>query len=137
LSTGVVVIGDEQTTAAEVREFSLDERYKRTLPALLGVGNPAGKQWWQVLRRVQALAALTRHAIQEPIKRSGLSGVRSLAERYYLGEYQGVTRMMFSVFEHFSPNWISDERLRSFGDGSGSIKQGLEALAPDDLAKRG
>lgn len=129
--TGVVVIGDEQTTAAEVRELSLDERYKRTLPALLGVGNPAGKQWWQVLRRVQALAALTRHAVQEPVERNGLSGERSLAERYYLGEYQGVTRMMFAVFEHFSPNWISDERLRAIGDGSGSIKQALEALAQE------
>lgn len=124
--TGELVVGDKKMTAAEVREFSLDERYKKVLPALLGVGNPAGKQWWQVLRRVQALAALTRHAVHEPIERSGLSGERSLAERYYLGEYQGVTRMMFSVFEHFAPNWISDDRLRAIGDGSGSITEGLD-----------
>jgi hypothetical protein len=39
--------------------------------------------------------------------------------------------MMFSVFEHFSPNWISDERLRAIGDGSGSIKQALDALAQE------
>jgi hypothetical protein len=88
-----------------------------SLPAILGVGNPAGKQWWQVFRRAQGLAALTRHAVHEPIERSGLSGKRSLAERYYLGEYQGVTRMMFAVFEHFSPNWVSDDRLRAIGDG--------------------
>lgn len=129
--TGELKVGEEQTTAAVIRELSLDERYKRTLPTLLSVGNPAGKQWWQVLRRVQALAALTRHAVEEPVERSGLSGERSLAERYYLGEYQGVTRMMFAVFEHFSPNWISDERLRRIGDGSVSIKQALDALAQE------
>ncbi|MFN2470577.1 MAG: hypothetical protein ABR583_06235 [Gaiellaceae bacterium] len=129
--TGKLLLADEQMTAAAIRELPLDERYKRTLPALLGVSNPAGKQWWQVLRRVQGLAALTRHAIHEPVERRGLSGERSLAERYYLGEYQGVTRMMFSVFEHFAPNWISDERLRRLGDGSGSIKQALEALAQE------
>ena len=84
--TGALTIGGEQTTTAAIRELSLNERYKKTLPGLLGVGNPAGKQWWQVLRRVQALAALTRHAVQEPVERRGLSGERSLAERYYLGE---------------------------------------------------
>ncbi len=127
--TGVVVLDGQETTAADVRERSLDERYKRVLPAILGVGNPAGKQWWQVLRRVQALAALTRHAVDEPTERSGLSGKRSLAERYYLGAYQSVTRMIFSAFEHFSPNWISDDRLRAIGDGRGSINDALEKLA--------
>jgi hypothetical protein len=127
--TGQLDVTGQTMTAAEVRERSLDERYKRVLPAILNVSNPAGKQWWQVLRRVQALAALTRHAVQEPIERSGLSGKRSLAERYYLGEYQGATRMMFSVFEHFSPNWVSDDRLRAIGDGRGSIKDALETLA--------
>jgi hypothetical protein len=104
------------------------------LPSLLKVGNPAGKQWWQVLRRAQALAALTRHAVEEPITRSGLSGECSLAARYYLGEYQGVTRMMFSLFEHFSPNWISDDRLRAIGDGRGSIKDALEKLSDKRLS---
>lgn len=127
--TGELDVAGERTTAVEVRERSLDERYKHVLPAILGVGNPAGKQWWQVFRRAQALAALTRHAVHEPIERSGLSGKRSLAERYYLGEYQGVTRMMFAVFEHFSPNWVSDVRLRAIGDGRSSIKDALEAMA--------
>jgi hypothetical protein len=127
-------VDGETMSAAEVRELSLDERYKRVLPSLLKVGNPAGKQWWQVLRRAQALAALTRHAVEEPITRSGLSGECSLAARYYLGEYQGVTRMMFSLFEHFSPNWISDDRLRAIGDGRGSIKDALEKLSDKRLS---
>lgn len=129
--TGHVEVRGETTTVADVRELSLDERYKRVLPTLLNVSNPAGKQWWQVLRRVQALAALTRHAVHEPTERSGVSGKRSLAERYYLGEYQGVTRMMFGVFEHFAPNWISDERLRAIGDGREPIKQALEKLTKE------
>jgi hypothetical protein len=116
-------------TVANIRELSLDERYKHVLPAVLGVKNPAGKPWWQALRRVQGLAALTRHAVDEPVARSGLTDARSLAERYYRGEYVGATRMMFSVFEHFSPNWISDDRLRAIGDGRGSIKEALETLA--------
>jgi hypothetical protein len=37
--------------------------------------------------------------------------------------------MMFAVFEHFSPNWISDDRLRAIGDGRSSIKDALGALA--------
>jgi hypothetical protein len=41
-----------------MRERSLDERYKRVLPSLLGVGNPAGKQWWQVLRRGDGSSAI-------------------------------------------------------------------------------
>ncbi len=130
-ASGQLEVAGQTMTAAEVREHSLDDRYKRVLPAILNVKNPAGKQWWQVFRRVQALAALTRHAVNEPIKRSGLSGKRSLAERYYLGEYEGVTRMMFSVFEHFSPNWVSDDRLRAIGDGRGPIKQALDELAKE------
>jgi hypothetical protein len=135
--TGELDVAGERTTAAELRERSLDERYKRVLPAILGVGNPAGKQWWQVFRRAQALAALTRHAVDEPIARRGLSSKRSLAERYYLGEYQGVTRMMFVVFEHFSPNWISDDRLRAIGDGRSSIADALAALAGARVVLRG
>lgn len=37
--------------------------------------------------------------------------------------------MMFAVFEHFSPNWVSDDRLRALGDGRSSITDALEALA--------
>jgi hypothetical protein len=123
---GTVSYSGRALRPEEVRELYLDERYKRVLPALLGVHTPAGKKWWHVFRRVQALAALTRHAIYEPVKRSGLTGERSLAERFYVGEYQGVARMMFSAFEHFSPGWISDERLRAIGAGRASLAQALE-----------
>lgn len=129
--TGKLYVTGRTMTAAEVRELSLDERFKRILPGILNVKSPSGEQWWQVLRRVQALAALTRHAVAEPVERSGLSGKRSLAERFYLGEYRGVTRMVFSAFEHFSPNWVSDDRLRAIGDGRSSIEQALAALAQE------
>lgn len=123
---GAVVFEGKAMKPEEVREICLDERYKRVLPTLLGVHAPSGKKWWQIFRRVQALAALTRHAIYEPVTRSGLTGKRSLAERLYLGEYQGVTRMMFSAFEHFSPNWISDDRLRDIGDERVGLARALE-----------
>jgi hypothetical protein len=64
------------------------------------------------------------------LRRSGLTGERSLAERYYRGEYAGVTRMLFAAFEHFSPNWISDDRLRAIGDGRKSIKVHEDERAP-------
>jgi hypothetical protein len=126
---GTVIIEGKPLRPEEVREKYLDDRYKNVLPALFGVHTPAGKKWWQVFRRVQALSALTRHAIYEPIERSGLSGKRSLPERFYLGEYQGVARMMFSAFEHFSPGWISDERLRTIGEGRTSLSQALEGYS--------
>jgi hypothetical protein len=110
-TAGTLVYRGDTTTPKEIRELSLDDRYKRVLPELMGVGNPAGKRWWSTFRRVQALAALTRHAIAEPVKRSGLTDERPLAERFYNGEYRGVGDMMGSAFEHFSPGWISDERL--------------------------
>lgn len=127
--TEAVDVAGRLMTVAEIRELSLDVRYKRALPAVLGVKNPAGKSWWQFLRRVQALAALTRHAIDEPVTRNGLTGKRSLSERYYRGEYAGVTLMLFAVFEHFSPNWISDDRLRAIGEGRISVTDAFEALA--------
>jgi hypothetical protein len=133
--TEVVDADGRPITVDRFREMSLDERYKIALPAALGVKNPAGKSWWQILRRVQGLSALTRHAIYEPTTRSGLTGERSLAERYYLGEYVGATRMLFSVFEHFSPNWISDERLRTLGDGRASLNEAFDALAGERSAR--
>lgn len=115
-ATGKVSYHGEQLTPRDVRErFSLDERYKLVLPALLSRPKPSGKRWWQVLRRIQGLAALTRHAVYEPVERSGLTGTRPLAERYYTGEYRGATKMLFECFEHFSPSWVPTE-LRHLGD---------------------
>lgn len=116
VETQTLEFNDETLTPQDVRErWSLDERYKTVLPALLGVGNPAGKGWWSTFRRIQALAALTRHAVAEPVKRAGLSDERPLAERFYNGEYRGGAEMMLSAFDHFSPGWIDDERLRALG----------------------
>jgi hypothetical protein len=110
---GKVTYGGELLTPQALRDrFSLDERYKFVLPALLSRPKPSGKEWWQVLRRTQGLAALTRHAITVPVRRSGLTGERSLAERFYTGEYVGTARMLYDCFEHFSPNWVP-EALRS------------------------
>ena len=132
---GKVTVGSKQMKLEKVRELPLDDRYKVVLPALLGVPAPGREKWWQVLRRVQGLAALTRRAVHEPTKRSGLSGRRSLAD-FYLGEYQGATRMMFSVFEHYSPGWIGDERLRAIGDMPRSmVEQALEGLAQGALSE--
>ena len=109
-TTSQVAYRGEQLTPQEVRDrYSLDDRYKFVLPALLDRPKPSGKTWWQVLRRVQGLAALTRHAVIEPVKRNGLTGTRSLAERFYTGEYVGTARMLDDCFEHFSPNWVPVE----------------------------
>ncbi len=109
-ATGKVNHAGEQLTPQEVRDrFSLDERYKLVLPALLAKPKPTSEKWWQVLRRVQGLAALTRHAVTEPVQRSGLTGKRSLAERFYTGEHVGTARMLYDCFEHFSPNWVPGE----------------------------
>jgi hypothetical protein len=108
--TGHLSWRGEQLTPQDLRErLSLDQRYKLLLPELMSRPKPSGQQWWAVLRRIQGLAALTRHAIYEPVKRSGLTGTRTLAERFYRGEFVGVTGMLFECFEHFSPNWIPEE----------------------------
>ena len=113
--TGNVTYHSEQLTPQDVRElYSLDQRYKLVLPELMSRPKPSGKSWWQVLRRVQGLAALTRQAIDEPVERSGLTGKRTLAERLYTGEFIGVTGMLFACFEHFSPDWVPAE-LRCLG----------------------
>jgi hypothetical protein len=108
-------IGGENLTPQDIRNrFSLDERYKLILPELLAKPTPTGEDWWSVFRQVQGLAALTRHAIAEPVRRSGLSGERSLSERFYMGEFVGTTQMLFTCFEYFSPNWVPTE-LRTLG----------------------
>jgi hypothetical protein len=108
--TGLIGWGDEQLTPQDVRDrFSLDERYKLVLPVVLDRPKPSAQKWWPVFRRAQGLAALTRHAVTEPVQRSGLSGTHSLAERFYSGEYVGTARMLYECFEHFSPNWVPAE----------------------------
>lgn len=109
---GTIAYDGEEVTPQEIRNrFSLDERYKVVLPKLLGRSSPAQTSWWPLFRGVQGLAALTRHAIDEPIKRSGLEGEKPLAERFYTGEYRGAGQMLLDVYEYFSPGWIGDGRL--------------------------
>ena len=61
-------LGRQETlTPQEVRErFSLDQRYKLVLPALLVKEQPTQEKWWPVLR---CLAASARH--HQLIERSG------------------------------------------------------------------
>jgi hypothetical protein len=109
-ATGKLLYDGRHLTPQEVRDaFSLDQRYKDVLPSLMQKVSPGRETWWVLLRRVQALAALTRHAITEPVERKGLSGQRSLAERFYTGEYRGVTVMLFDTFEYYSPNWVPED----------------------------
>lgn len=108
---GVINVGGRTMAPEEVFNLHFDERYRSALPAILGRPKPTQEKWWPALLRTNALAALTRHAIHEPVERDGLSGKRSLAERLYRGEYQGVSEMMLGVFDYFSPGWLSQERL--------------------------
>ena len=121
---GTVAYGGREVTPEEVFSLPFDERFRRALPAILEKRSPTGERWWPALVRTNALAALTRHAIAEPVKRAGLSGQRSLSERYYRGEYQGTTEMMLGVFDYFSPGWLGNERLdwiaREYRRSSGS-----------------
>lgn len=115
VGSGTFVLGDAPRTARELRELPIHEMYADVLPELMGVGRPTGERWWQTFRTVQGLAALRRHAVYEPVRRSGLQGERPLLERFYNGEYRGVAWMMLAAFEHFSPGWISQARLDQLG----------------------
>lgn len=97
----------------QLRALPLNERYSRALPVLLRRQVPTSEVWWSDLRRVQALAALQRHAITESHVRSGLQGKRTLAQRLYGGEYRGAAAVMLAAFEHFTPGWIDDQRRQS------------------------
>jgi hypothetical protein len=106
-------------TAAAAAERPLNERYAEELPALFGVDPPTKEDWWPAFRRVQSLAALQRHAVERPVKKSGLVGEKTLNQRFYDREYAGAAKTMLSAFEYFTPGWISDDRqsaLRALTD---------------------
>jgi hypothetical protein len=107
---GQVVYDGNGYTLRELREFSLDQRYGDVMPAVMDVPRPTQTNWWQTFRRIQGLAALDRHAVYEPTKRSGLSGEKSLTQRFVDREYRGAAQMMLDVFQHYSPGWISPDR---------------------------
>jgi hypothetical protein len=96
--------------AAAAAERPLNERYAEELPTLFGVDPPTQENWWPALRRVQSLAALQRHAIERPVKKSGLVGKKSLNQRLYDREYAGAAETMLAAFEYFTPGWIDAQR---------------------------
>ena len=104
-----------EMTVKQARELSLHERYKVVLPDLYGRPRPGSEPWYQVLRRIQGLAALTRHAIYEPIKRPGLTGEKQLVERLYQGEYVGATAMLISASSISSPPGFPVARAAAVG----------------------
>lgn len=106
-------------TAAAAAKRPLNERYAEELPALFGVDPPTKEDWWPAFRRVQSLAALQRHAVERPVKKSGLVGEKTLNQRFYDREYVGSAKTMLAAFEYFTPDWISDDRqsaLRALTD---------------------
>ena len=111
MSGGAATYDGQPRSLQELRDIYLDVRYGQVLPALLGRPDPRQTPWWQVFRRVQALAALARHGVTEPTTRTGLSAdKKSLIQRLCDREYCGAARMMLDVFEHFSPGWLPSER---------------------------
>jgi hypothetical protein len=108
---GIVRYGDKQYDLHALREIPLNERVGEVLPELYGKPRPTREKWWQTFRQIQGLAALTRHAIDEPTARGGLSGKKSLTQRLCDGEYSGAAAMMLDLFAYFEPNWIPSERL--------------------------
>jgi hypothetical protein len=114
--SGVINVAGEHRDLGELRSLPINERYKDVLPTLLDKTKPTSEPWWPTLRRVQGLAALQRHAVYDPQERKGLDGKRSLAERIYTGEYRGAASMMLAAFEHFSPGWVSTDRLEGLND---------------------
>ena len=106
-----VIYDGKPYTLRKLRDaYSLNERYAEVMPAVMGVSRPTQEPWWPTLRRIQGLAALDRHAVTEPARRSGLTGEKSLVQRLCDREYVGAAQMMLAVFEHFSPGWISRQR---------------------------
>lgn len=103
----------ESLTLDGLRNLPLHERYRSALPILMDCPKPTSEGWWTDLRRIQGLAALQRHAITEPRSRGGLQGERSLSQRLYGAEYRGSASMMLSVFEHFTPGWIDEQRRQA------------------------
>jgi hypothetical protein len=108
---GVILYDGRPYTIHQVRNMALNDRYADVMPAVMGVSKPTQEPWWPKLRQVQRLAAFNRHAVTEPTGGKGLSGADSLLQRFCNGEYKGTAQMLLDAFEHYSPGWISPERL--------------------------
>ena len=102
--------GGNPLSRADVYNMPLNKRLADVLPAIQSVERPTSGSWWPVFRRVQALAALKRHGVFDPVKRSGLAGEKPLIQRFVDGEHRGAARMMLDIFEFFAPGWVAPQR---------------------------
>lgn len=109
-SESTFVLGDASLTKRDVYNVPLNERFADVVPEILDVPRPTSAPWWPTFRRVQALAALKRHAVFDAVKRNGLEGEKELIQRFVDCEYRGAARMMLDVFAFFVPSWVSPER---------------------------
>jgi hypothetical protein len=101
----------ETLTFRDLANKPVNERLGRYLPELRGIATPpTSETWWAKLRQIQALAALNRHGITDPVERRGLVGVKSLVQRLCEREYAGTAAMMLAAFEFISPGWIDAQR---------------------------
>ena len=97
-------------TRRELWDLPLNERLGDVLPALGCGRSPKQTPWWTTFRRVQGLAALSRHGITQPVTRRGLVGEKSMVQRYCDREYEGAAGMMLDAYTHFEPQWLDAER---------------------------
>lgn len=97
----------------QLRRMGLEARFSEALPALFGRPKPTREPWWESFLRVNSLAVLQRHAINEPHTRRGLRGERSFLQRLYDAEYRGTGKTMIAAFEYFTPGWINDRRRQA------------------------
>lgn len=110
---GNIKFEDHDYTLQELRRKHqpLDDRYKKVMPVLCGVDNPAQQDWWSLFKTVQTLATLRRHAIMEPFARGVLQDQVELVQRLIDGAHHGTAQLMLDVFNYFSPGWVEGERL--------------------------
>jgi hypothetical protein len=108
---GTLTYNGRAYTLPQARDISINERVGEVLPSLYGKAKPTSEPWWPVFRRVQGLAALARHGVDEPVTRNGLTGEKPLLQRLCDREYSGAAAMMLNLFAYFEPRWVSPERL--------------------------
>jgi hypothetical protein len=105
-----VLVCGEELTFRQLADKPLNDRLGKIIPELKQTPRPTSEPWWRKLRQIQALAALHRHGITDPVSRKGLEGVKSLTQRFCDREYAGAAAMMLSVFEFISPGWVGEQR---------------------------
>jgi hypothetical protein len=93
-------------------KLSIFERLEDRVPKLLAgdghvvSGIPTQQSWWPGLKTASGLADLVRHGVHEPTKKRGLSGRRSLGERFCRGEEAGCAAAMLSAIDFYWPRLV-------------------------------